>query len=79
GNISMRAAFNENLSDSTVTILSMVAGALSILAAIFAYLVVEAIDRRQEEASRQVKLGRFSAPPPPPVNLTMSDVVVPTS
>lgn len=79
GNISMRASFNENVSESTATIVSMVAGVLSIVAAVFAYLVVDAIDKRQEETSAQVKLGRFSAPPPPPVTLPMSDVVVPTS
>ncbi|MFN2406736.1 MAG: DUF4328 domain-containing protein [Pyrinomonadaceae bacterium] len=79
GNISMRASFNENVSESTATIVSMVAGVLSIVAAVFAYLVVDAIDKRHEETSAQVKLGRFSAPPPPPVNLAMPEVVVPTS
>ena len=79
GNISMRASFNENVSDSAATVIAMVAGALSIVAACFCYLVVDSIDKRQEETSRQVKLGRFSAPPPPPVTTSTSDVVAPAA
>ena len=79
GNISLRASFNENVSDSAVTVISIVAGALSIVAAGLAYLVVDAIDKRQEETSRQVKLGRFSAPPPPPVTLSTSHGIAPAA
>ena len=75
GNISMRASFNENVAESTSTVISIVAGCLSIVAALLAYLVVDAIDDRQEETSRKIKLGKFSAPPPPPANLPMPDVV----
>ena len=64
GNISRRVSFNENVPESTATIISMVAAALSIVAALFAYLVVDAIDKRQEETSRKLNLGKFSAPPP---------------
>jgi hypothetical protein len=77
GNISMRASFNENVSESTATIISIVASALYIVAAVLAYLVVDAIDKRQEETSGKVKLGKFSGPPPPPANLPMPDVVTP--
>jgi hypothetical protein len=79
GNISMRASFNENVAQSTSSVIAIVAGALSIVAALLAYLVVDAIDERQEETSRRIKLGRFSAPPPPPANLPMPDVVAPTA
>jgi len=75
GNISMRASFNENVPEKTATMISIVASALSILAAVFAYLVVDAIDKRQEETAGKVKLGKFSGPPPPPPNLPMLGVV----
>jgi hypothetical protein len=51
--------------------ISIVASALSILAAIFAFVVVQGIDKRQEEASGKAKLGNFSGPPSPPANLPM--------
>ncbi len=59
--------------------ISIVASALSVLAAVFAYLVVDAIDKRQEETSGKLGLGKFSGPPPPPTNLSMSDVAVPNA
>jgi len=71
GNLSMRASFNENVSESTATMISMVASALSILAAIFAFVVVRGIDQRQEEASGKAQLGKFSGPPSPPANLPL--------
>jgi hypothetical protein len=67
--ISMRASFRDDVPESTATMISIVAGALSIVAAVFAYVVVDAIDKRQEETSGKVKLGAFSGPPPPPANL----------
>ena len=76
GNISMRASFNDNVSESTSTIISIVASGLSIIAAVFAYLVVDAIDKRQEDTSTKLRLTEFPGPPPPPANLSMSDVVV---
>jgi hypothetical protein len=54
------------------TIVSAVAGGLSIIAAVFAYLVVDSIDRRQEETAGKLNLGKFSAPPPPPADLSMA-------
>jgi hypothetical protein len=77
GNISMRASFNENISTETSTIISVVAGALSIIAAVLAYLVVSEIDNRQEETSRALRLGKFSGPPPAPFNMPMQDQVTP--
>ena len=71
GNISMRLSFNEKVSESTATMISIVASALSILAAIFAFVVVQGIDKRQEEASGKAKLGNFSGPPSPPAHLPM--------
>jgi Domain of unknown function (DUF4328) len=78
GNISMRVSFNENVSLKTATMISMVASALSIIAAVFAYVVVDLIDQKQEEASGKLSVGRFTGPPPPPVNLSMSEVVTST-
>ncbi len=76
-NLSFRLAFKESVPESTVTTISIVASALSIVAAVFAYLVVDAIDKRQEETSGKLGLGNFSGPPPPPPNLSTSDVAVP--
>lgn len=73
GNISMRVTFNENVAQSTATIISIVASALAIVAALCAYLVVDDIDKRQEETSEKLKLGRFSQPPPFPPNLPLPD------
>ena len=69
GNLSMRLTFNEKVDASSATIVSVIASALSIVAGICAYLVVDAIDKRQEETSGKLDLGRFSGPPPPPSNL----------
>ena len=74
GNISMRVSFNDNVPPSTATMVSMIAGVTSIAAAVFAYLVVDAIDKRQEEASGRAKLAP-AGPPPPPAELMMRDVV----
>ena len=78
GNISMRVAFNENVDEATVTTISIAASALFIIAAVFAYVVVDEIDKRQQEASGNLKLGGLSGPPPPPANLSMPDVVTAT-
>jgi Domain of unknown function (DUF4328) len=75
GNISMRLAFNDNVPESTATMVSIVASGLSIVAAGFAYLVVDAIDKRQEGTSTKLELGKLSGPPPPPTNLSMPEVV----
>jgi hypothetical protein len=74
-NISMRVSFNEKVPETTATMISIVAAALSIVAAVFAYLVVDAIDKKQEETSETLKLGKFSRPPFPPANLPMTNVV----
>ena len=75
GNISMRVSFNENVDLTTSTIISIVANALGIVAALLAYVVVEAIDVRQERTS--ATLGNLSGPPPPPTNLPLPQVVAP--
>jgi len=69
GRISMRVSFDEKVPTSTATMISMVVSVLSIVAAICAYMVVDAIDKRQEETSGKANLRRFSGPPPPPTNL----------
>ena len=65
GNASLRASFNENIPEQTATVISIVASALSVIAGLLAYLIVDLIDDRQEETSGKLRLGRFSAPPPP--------------
>lgn len=77
GNISMRLSFNENVPQKTATIVSIVASALSVIAALFAYLVVDEIDKKQEETSGKLRLGKLSGPPPPPI-LPTPDVVAAT-
>ena len=79
GNISLRLSFNENISLSTATIVSIIANALFVVASVFAYFVVDAIDKRQEETIAKLKLGRFAGPPPPPADLARSDVLAPTA
>ena len=79
GRIAMRLSFNENVSESTATIVSILASALLTLASVFAYLVVDTIDKRQEETIGRLRLGKFAGPPPPPANLSVSDVVAPTA
>lgn len=76
-NIAMRVSFNENVSERTATMVSIVASALSVVAAVFAYFVVDLIDERQEETSGKLRLGGLSGPPPPPANLSMPDVAAP--
>ena len=77
--ISMRVSFNESVPVSTATIISIGAGALTIVAAFFAYLVVDAIDKKQEETSARINLGKFAGPPPPPADLSMPGITVPAS
>jgi Domain of unknown function (DUF4328) len=79
GNISMRLSFNENVPENAATVVSIIASGLSIIAAAFAYLVVDAIDKRQEETSRKVNLEGPSGPPPPVSFPPVSDVVAPSS
>jgi uncharacterized protein DUF4328 len=67
GNIAMRASFDESVPMSDATVISMVSSVLYIVAAVFAYLVVDAIDKRQEPTGGLARA--FSGPPPPPINL----------
>ncbi len=65
-NISFRISFNENVSEQTATIVSIAASALSIVAAVFCYTVVGAIDKKQEAAAARLNLGKTPGPPLPP-------------
>ena len=78
GNISMRVTFDESVPESNATVISIVASALSIIAALFAYLVVDAINKRQEETSGKLGLRSIPGPPPPPSSLSMPGVVTAT-
>jgi hypothetical protein len=46
-----------------------------ILASVFAYVVVDEIDKKQEDTSGKLGLGKFSGPPPPPPDLSVSQPV----
>jgi hypothetical protein len=78
GNISTRMSFDDTVPASNAAIASIIAGILSMVAAGFAWFVVDSIDKRQEETSAKVHLGNFSGPPPPPPDLQMLDVVAPS-
>ncbi len=68
GKISMRLSFDESVPHSTATVIGIGAGALSVFAAVLAFFVVDAIDKKQEETSEKLGLGKFSRPlPPPPI------------
>jgi uncharacterized protein DUF4328 len=69
GNISMRLSLNENVPHTTGAIVSIGASVLFILAAVFAFLVVNAIDRKQEDTAEKLQLGKFARPQPPPADL----------
>jgi hypothetical protein len=77
GNISFRVSFSENADVRTSMMVDIVASALAVVAALFAYIVVDAIDKRQEETSGKVKLGDYSGPPPPPASIPLPDAVAP--
>jgi len=79
GNITWRVNFDPNIAESTKSMVSIGDGALSILAAVFAYLVVDAIDKRQEETSRRENLEGPFGPPPPITFPPVSEVVAPMS
>ena len=76
GNLSFRLSFNDNVPESTATIISIVAGGLSVIAALMAYLVVDEIDKRQEETTEKLGLGKFSRPPVP-TDLVMANTAMP--
>jgi hypothetical protein len=73
GNLSARMAFDENAPKQPAAIVAIAAGALSIIAAVMAYSVVNQIDERQEETSRKLRLGNLPGPPPLPVDLPAAD------
>jgi Domain of unknown function (DUF4328) len=76
GNISWRITLDESVPRGTATIVGLVASALSIVAALCAFLVVDEIDKKQEETTAKLQLGRFSRPPqPPPADLGSGPIV----
>src|ERR1051326_1912056 len=74
GNISFRISFDRNVEENMALTISIIAGGLSFIAAVFAYLVVDEIDKRQEETGAKLNLGKFSGPPPPPANFAASEL-----
>ena len=74
-----RVNFDPNTQESTASMISIVAGALSLLAAVFAYFVVDAVDKRQEETIRRENLEPPSGPPPPITFSPVSEVTAPMS
>lgn len=79
GNISIRLSFNENAPETAGTIVSIVSDAVSIVAAVFAFFVVDAIDKKQEETSRKVNFEGPAGPPPPMPFPPVADAVAPSS
>ena len=64
-NIYFRMSWNERVSHDVTTVVGIVADVLSIGAAIFAFVVVGNITRRQEETSASLKLAALAGPPLP--------------
>jgi len=79
GNITRQVSFDPDITESNKALVSIGEGALSTLAAVFAYLVVDAIDKRQEETSRRENLEGPFGPPPPITFPPVSEVVAPMS
>ena len=77
GNISTRLSFDEGVPHGAATLMSIAASALFIVAAVFAYLVVDSIDKKQEETAVKLRLGKFSGPPPAPPSPLMPDMSMP--
>jgi len=75
GNISMRLSLNDNVPHTTGAIVSIGSSALYLMAAVFAFFVVDAIDRRQEDTAEKLQLGKFARPQPPPVDLGSAPVM----
>ena len=65
-NIYFRMSMSGNATREAVAIVDIASEALSIIAALFAIMVVGEIDKRQEEASRSLALPQFPGPPMPP-------------
>lgn len=66
-NIHFRMVYREDTPRDVTAIAGVIADALTVIAAIFAIVVVEEITQRQEEASRSLGLVQpLSDPPPPP-------------
>jgi Domain of unknown function (DUF4328) len=61
-----RMVWRDDMSREVVATVGVLTDALSIIAAIFAIVVVEEITRRQEEASTSRGLGQLPNQPPPP-------------
>ena len=58
-------SLNENTPQEATTIVGIVADALSIGAAIFAFVIVGTVTKRQEETGASLKLDAFQGPPLP--------------
>ncbi|PYS70839.1 MAG: hypothetical protein DMF69_12330 [Acidobacteria bacterium] len=70
---------SEAVSLSTLIVVSVVADALSIFAAILAVMVVGDIDQRQEETSSKLHLGKYALPPSPPSTHPMMELSLPNN
>jgi hypothetical protein len=79
GNISTRMSLSDNVPENVATTVSIIYGGLHIIAAVFAYFVVDAIDKRQEETSRKVNLEQPTGPPPPISFPPVSEAAAPSS
>ena len=71
-NIYFRMSWNERVSHQVTTVVGIVADALSIGAAILAFVVVSAITKRQEESSATLNVAALAGPPLPEFGNTRS-------
>jgi hypothetical protein len=66
GNIYGRVALQGRADPTYVVVLGIASESTSILASIFALIIVSDIGKRQEDASKSLQLGQYAVPPSPP-------------
>jgi len=65
GRIYFRMSLDDSVPQQTTAIVGLIADVLSIGAALFAFVIVGTITKRQEETSARLKLNTLAGPPPP--------------
>ena len=78
GNLYFRLSFSERLSPEADAMLGSVSTVLSIIAAVFAIMVVKEIDKQQTESARLIGQGTVSSEPPLPDMFMKPGVESPT-
>jgi Domain of unknown function (DUF4328) len=65
GNIAFRVERSAAISQVGIEILGAITELLTVIAGIFAFLVIREIDQRQTSTSQRLNLGGYAVPPPP--------------